>query len=115
MSRTKNSFPVRLSELRERKSLSQADLAKRTGLQVSAISHFENARRSPSAANLQRLADALEVSTDFPLGRAVDPSPVGPTVSRLLSDYAQMSTDDQENLVRFASVLATKSRTQSSG
>jgi len=106
----KKMLPEQLATLRERKGLSQADLAKRTGLQVSAISHFEKGRRSPSAANLQRLADALDVSTDYLLGRANDATPVGPAITKLIQDFAQMSANDQENLVRFASMLADKGK-----
>jgi len=103
-------FSVRLQAAREKKGWSQADLATRAGLQPSAVSHFEKGRRIPSAANLERLADALAVSADYLLGRVDTPSPVGPTVTQLLSDFAQMAGSDQENLMRFASVLAQKSR-----
>lgn len=43
---------------------SQTDLAKKTGLQPSAISHFENGRRTPSVKNLIKLANALNCSID---------------------------------------------------
>ena len=39
--------------------------AARTGLQPSAISHFEGGARKPSFEHLRRLAPALEVATDF--------------------------------------------------
>jgi transcriptional regulator with XRE-family HTH domain len=45
-------------------SMSQADLAQKTGLEPSAISHFETGRRRPSLGNLKRLAEALGVSID---------------------------------------------------
>ena len=40
--------------------------------QASAISHFETGTRKPSFDNLRRLADALDVTTDYLLGRVKD-------------------------------------------
>jgi len=68
-SRPTDVFPERLRTAREKRGLTQAELAKRAGLQDSAISHFENGARKPSFDNLRRLADALDVTTDYLLGR----------------------------------------------
>ena len=65
-------FPERLRSAREKRGLSQGELAKRAGFQASAISHFETGSRKPSFDNLRRLADALEVTTDYLLGRVTD-------------------------------------------
>lgn len=62
-------FPARLEQARRRRKLSQAALAARSGLQSSAISHFETGTRKPSFDNLKKLADALNVTTDYLLGR----------------------------------------------
>ena len=61
-------FVRRLVEARENVRWSQADLAKMTGLQPAAVSHFETGQRLPSVPNLVRLANALQVSTDWLLG-----------------------------------------------
>lgn len=62
-------FGELLRKLREDKGLSQQDLAELAGVQASAISHFELGRRLPSFENIRRLADALNVTSDFLLGR----------------------------------------------
>jgi transcriptional regulator with XRE-family HTH domain len=62
-------FENRLKKIREARGLSQADLAKKTGLQPAAVSHFETGNRSPSFDNLRKLSDALGVSVDYLLGR----------------------------------------------
>lgn len=69
-SRPSDVFPDRLRRARDERGLNQADLAKRANMQVSAISHFETGTRKPSFDNLRRLADALDVTTDYLLGRA---------------------------------------------
>jgi transcriptional regulator with XRE-family HTH domain len=67
-------FRKRLRELREGRGFSQSELAKKAGLQTSAISHFETGRRLPSFNNLHRLIDGLEyVTMDYLTGRqAID-------------------------------------------
>ncbi len=63
-------FGERLIAAREVRKLSQAELAQKSGLQASAIGHFERNRRKPSFANVRALAQALNVSSDYLLGRA---------------------------------------------
>ena len=63
-------FGARLIAAREARELSQAELAKKSGLQAAAIGHFERNRRKPSFANVRALAQALSVSSDYLLGRA---------------------------------------------
>jgi len=63
-------FGTRLAEAREKRGLSQAELAKLAGLQPAAIGHFERDRRKPSFANVRALARALNISSDYLLGRS---------------------------------------------
>ncbi len=65
-------FPDRLKKAREKRSLTQNELGQRAGLPPSSIAHFETGSRKPSLANLRRLAIALEVATDYLLGRVDD-------------------------------------------
>ena len=62
-------FPSRLRAAREYRGLTQGDLAKLTGLKPTAVSHFETGGRKPSFDNLRLIADKLDVSTDYLLGR----------------------------------------------
>ena len=61
-------FPARLQDARMSQGTTQEELAGVTGLQASAISHFECGRRLPSVRNLLLLCEALEVSADWLLG-----------------------------------------------
>ena len=58
-------FADKLKSIREMQRLSQADLAKKTGLQTSAISHFETGGREPSLSNFTALVRALKVPADM--------------------------------------------------
>src|SRR5260370_33850305 len=97
-------FPERLRLARERRELNQADLAKRAGLQASAISHFETGGRKPSFDNLRRLADALELTTDFLLGRVSDFSVLA-GVDNLHRLYERMTSAGHDNANRSLCVL----------
>ena len=65
-------FPDRLRKAREYRGLSQGELAAKAALQPSAISHFETGARKPSFDNLRLLADTLDVTTDYLLGRVAE-------------------------------------------
>ncbi len=69
-----NKFPTILKKCRQDKNLNQTELAHKTSLQPSAISHFEAGSRKPSFDNLIKLADALEVTTDYLLARGAFPT-----------------------------------------
>jgi transcriptional regulator with XRE-family HTH domain len=88
-------FPNRLKKARELRGLSQAEVAARSCMQVSAVSHFETGGRKPSFDNLRRLAQALDVTTDYLIGRVDE---VGGTANadRLYRNIQQLQTSDRE-------------------
>ena len=88
--------------------MSQSDLAAKSGLQPSAISHFETGNRSPSFDNLKKLADALTVTTDYLLGRVEDHGASGPDAGSLFRHAENLSADDFKTLESMAKVLAEK-------
>ena len=57
--------PNRLKELRDKKRISQGDLAKATGLTRQAISNYENNERNPNEKVWQQLADYFDVSVPY--------------------------------------------------
>ena len=101
-------FADQLKAARELRGLSQTDLAKLTGLQPSAISHFETGKRAPSFDNLKRLADALRVSIDYLLGRSDSPGASTPMAEKIFRDFANMTASDQETFAEMAKILARK-------
>ena len=56
------SFGERLKEIREKKKITQAELAKKTGIKQSAISSYENDKYMPNIENLRAICNALSVS-----------------------------------------------------
>ena len=109
-------FSGRLRAAREKRKLSQGDLANRAGFQASAISHFETATRKPSFDNLRRLADALDVTTDYLLGRVTDDQALA-GADRLHRDLDRLTTADRDIAENFLKMLADKAtdRTKKGG
>jgi transcriptional regulator with XRE-family HTH domain len=68
-------FRKRLRAARDLRGLTQAQLAAKVGMPASSITVFEGGSRKPSIDNLRRLADGLDVSADYLLGRVADPAP----------------------------------------
>lgn len=89
-------FPGRLKEARDARGLSQLDLAQQSGLQPSAISHFETGGRRPSFGNLQLLAEVLDVSTDYLLGRTVSMAPGTDRPNQFYADFQRLSAANRE-------------------
>lgn len=54
-----DAFPALLERLREERGLSKAELAKRTGLDPSSITRFEQGSRDPERSTILQLADAM--------------------------------------------------------
>lgn len=67
---SKTTFSERLRDARERREMTQADLARKAGMQPSAIAHFEGDRRKPSFDNIRVLSQALGVTSDYLMGGA---------------------------------------------
>lgn len=102
-------FPRRLRRMREEHGWSQADLAARAGLQQSALSHYENATRRPSFANLRRLARALDVSTDYLVGHAPEAREAASRPSRdLAAQIERLSPADRETVRALVTSLLRK-------
>ena len=102
-------FSERLKAARNKRDLSQEALAKRANLQPSAISHFETGTRKPSFDNLKRLADALEVTTDYLLGRVEDMQDLA-GADRLHRHLDQLSSGDRDVAADFLEILARKAQ-----
>lgn len=65
-------FSKRLKYLRKLRKLSQEELAKKINTTKSTISNYENEYSTPSNDILRDLADKLDTTTDYLLGRDVD-------------------------------------------
>jgi transcriptional regulator with XRE-family HTH domain len=82
--------------------LNQAQVAEHLGVTRAAVSALETGRRRVSALELKRLAQLFGTSVDRLVGRDV---PEDPTVSALFRAAKDLSTEDKEQVLRFAEFL----------
>lgn len=83
-------FGKRLKDLRIKKGLSQEDIGKFLSLSKQTISSYENGLRNPEPETLIKLAELLNVSVDFLLGRTEEPRPVESLIESALSDDQEL-------------------------
>ncbi len=101
-------FKERLRAARELRGLSQAQLAAKANLPPASVSHFESGPRKPSFDNLKVLASALDVTTDYLLGRSETPDASAETVGRLHRDLHKLTSQDLELAKDFVNLLIRK-------
>lgn len=65
----------RLRKIREEARLTQEELAEMIGLGVIQINRYENGKTEPNGEIIANLAKALNISSDYLLGLADDPTP----------------------------------------
>lgn len=96
-------FKDRLKRARVKKGLSQNDLAKIIGIHVTNISRYERGENRPAAEVLKKLAEALDVTTDFLMNGSTDDLADG-TISdkELLSMFKKVNglSGDKKRLVK---------------
>ena len=101
-------FRERLLAARKMRVLSQSELAEKAGLQPAAVSHFETGARKPSFDNLRNLAEALQVTTDYLIGRTPDPETVWKPDDPLYRHVEQLSDADREHAAEYLELLVKR-------
>ncbi|WP_289730658.1 helix-turn-helix domain-containing protein [Bacillus velezensis] len=84
----------RLKICRKQKKLTQTELAEKVKTTKGTISNYENGHSTPSNEMLRDLADALDTTTDYLLGRVDNHS----SVTKDASEFDQVFGDDDLQL-----------------
>jgi transcriptional regulator with XRE-family HTH domain len=109
-------FGRRLKERREARGWTQEQLAERSKVPAAMISHFETGvRGTPSADNLVKLANALDVTIDYLLGRAEEPNVASPRFSAALRGLANASGETVDNALTVVETLVQTDRERRKG
>ena len=102
---------LKIREARKEKGLKQVDLADKVHVSIQTISGYETGYAQPPVDVLIKIADVLEVSTDYLLGRSNDigiveiQKDLTPEQNELLNLFNQMSFKDKNQLLGFAKGL----------
>ncbi|RAU97135.1 helix-turn-helix domain-containing protein [Paenibacillus sp. YN15] len=90
----------KIALLREKRGLTQEDLANKIGISRASLSHYEKNRREPDYTTLTKLADFFHVSVDYLLGRTSEPTQVTDMAIRDFSENLELS--DEQLLDKFS-------------
>ncbi|MDF2934652.1 MAG: transcriptional regulator, family [Paenibacillaceae bacterium] len=90
----------KIALLREKRGLTQEDLANKIGISRASLSHYEKNRREPDYTTITKLADFFHVSVDYLLGRTSEPTQVTDMAIRDFSENLELS--DEQLLEKFA-------------
>lgn len=106
----------RIKELRIQKKLTQTDLGKLISLTYIQIGRYETGKSSPSSDVLQRLATALDTTTDYLMKGTEDEAVAAQlTDKELLKQFKQveqLSPEDKNLIKTFIDAFLTKRQIQ---
>lgn len=113
----KNGFSERLRELRKKKNLSQMELAKTVGVHYTHIGRYERGLASrPAADTLKRMAEALDVTSDYLMEGATEEVAKARIEDReLLKQFQQVEklpNDDKIVIKKLIDAFLTKKKVQ---
>jgi transcriptional regulator with XRE-family HTH domain len=107
-----DTFGSRLKSLRQKKGLTQRELAKLIGAKHNSISDWENDGHKPDMDTIERLMGVFEVSSDYLLARdnpVVFNKDVENVTNRIIEEIApyinEMDEEDAKLLIEFAKRL----------
>jgi transcriptional regulator with XRE-family HTH domain len=99
----------RLRQRMKHLGVNQSRLAKEAGITPSGLSQILNKERTPSTLVLLKLADALNVSVDYLLGRADEISSHDichqKDIKALIHDYLSVSMGDRKRILDIVSLI----------
>jgi transcriptional regulator with XRE-family HTH domain len=107
-------FQERLKAARGLRSWSQEELGARAGMPPSSIGHYESGSRKPSFDTLRKLANTLDVTTDYLLGRVDEPG-LAEAGDPLYRDVAKLTAADREIAEAFLKMLAERNAAKKKG
>lgn len=106
----------RIKDLRTQKKLTQSDLAKMVGLTYIQIGRYETEKSNPSSDILQKLAQALDTTSDYLMNGASDEVISAQlTDKELLNQFKQvekLSQEDKHLIKTFIDAFLTKRQIQ---
>lgn len=109
-------FSERLRTLRKQKSLSQTELGKLAGLHYTHIGRFERGVSRPSGDTLKRLAEALDVSSDYLLEGSTEEAAKAKFEDRELlrqfQEVEHLSEEDKTVVKKLLDAFLTKKQLQ---
>ncbi len=106
----------RLRGLREKRNITQVRLSTELEVSQETISAYENGKAEPKIDKLIKIANFLNTSTDYLLGRIDDESPlvdlannvVDEQLNELINNYARLNKLQRKDLIWYSGIIENK-------
>ena len=101
---------LHLRDLRIKRGLSQADVARELGISRQSYNFYENGKRDPDTAMVKVLAEFFGVSTDYLLGRLYPDTKqlvCSPEVQEIANLYDKLPEDKKALVLAMARAMAS--------
>lgn len=107
----------RIKELRTKAAMTQSDLAKLVNMTYVQIGRYETKKANPSSDVLQKIAQALNTSTDYLMNGTADEMANAQLqdkeLLRLFKSVESLGNEDKKMIKTFLDALVTKRKVQS--
>lgn len=94
------------------KGITAYRVAKETGISQGLMNEYKNGLRIPATENLVKIADYLDCSIDFLLGRSKNELEEPEDEHRLIKAYRQLTDEGQRAVLNFAEMSANSPQYQ---
>lgn len=106
----------RIKELRKKRNITQIRLSIAAEVSQETISAYENNKAEPKLDKLIRIADFLNTSTDYLLGRIENDAPlseitnnlVDEQLNELINNYARLNNLQRQDLIWYSGIIENK-------
>ena len=106
----------RIKELRKKRNITQIRLSIAAEVSQETISAYESGKAEPKMEKLIKIADFLNTTTDYLLGRTNNDSPlndvmnniVDEQLTELLNNYARLNKLQRQDLIWYSNVIESK-------
>ena len=106
----------RIKEKKKKRNITQIRLSTEIEVSQETISAYENGKAEPRLDNLVKIADFLNTSTDYLLGRIDDDSPlvdlannvVDKQLNELINNYARLNNLQRKDLIWYSGIIENK-------
>lgn len=112
---TMTSVNERIKQLRIDNNLTQSELAEKVGLTYVQIGRYEKGKSNPSADILQKLATALNTSTDYLMNgesEQVEAQLIDKELIRQFQEIQKLDADEKHLVKTFLDAFITKKKVQ---
>lgn len=106
----------RIKELRKKRNITQVRLSIAAEVSQETISAYESGKAEPKMEKLIKIADFLNTTTDYLLGRTNNDAPLNDVMNNivdnqlteLLNNYARLNKLQRQDLIWYSNVVENK-------